>query len=60
MSKTIIYLRFSIAAMKMALFEEVKHFYRRVKLVLTNCARTEFSSTIIFGSKMKLHKGFKW
>jgi hypothetical protein len=48
------YFKFSIAAMKIALLEDVKHFYRRVMLVLTNCARTEFSSTIILGSKIKL------
>ena len=48
------YFKFSMAAMKIALFEEVRHFWRRVILVLTSYARTEFSSTIIFGSNMKL------
>ena len=43
-----------MAAMKIALLEEVRHFSRRLMLVLTNWARTEFSSTIIFGSKIKL------
>jgi len=48
-------LRFSIAAMKIALLDETRHFCNSCMLVLTNCARTEFSSTImLFGSKRKL------
>lgn len=50
------YLRFSIAAKNIAWFEETRHFWRSCILVLTSCANTEFSSTIILGSNMKLNK----
>ena len=48
------FFRFSMAAKKIDLFEETRHFYKRLMFVFTNCAKTEFSSTIILGSKMKL------
>ncbi len=53
-NRCIEYFRFSMAAMNIALFDDVRHFWRRVMLVFTSYARTEFSSTIIFGSNMKL------
>jgi hypothetical protein len=48
------YTIFSIAAIKSALFEETKHFYNNIKLVLTKEAITELSSTISLGSNRTL------
>ena len=48
------YFKFSIAAMKMALLEETRHFWSSCTFCLTRSARTVFSSTIPFGSKYRL------
>ena len=48
------FFRFSMAERNIALFEETKHFQRSIILVLTSVASTEFSSTIMLGSKIKL------
>jgi hypothetical protein len=50
---------FSIAAKKRALFDDYRHLYSKVMLVLTKVAITEFSSTISFGSNNKLKYKFK-
>ena len=53
------FFRFSIAARNIALFEETKHFWSRIIFVFTNDANTEFSSTMRFGSNIKLKRMIK-